>query len=256
MNIQQVALQLYTLRDELKTPADIAASLQKVRAIGYEAVQASGLGPIGEAELLEILNGEGLTLCATHEPSERILDEPHKVVERLEKLDCSLTAYPFPRGIDFGSERSVRDLIEGLDRAGKILHKAGKTLTYHNHQHEFRKLDGEVILDLIYEETDPRYLQGEIDTYWVQYGGGDPVAYCEKLAGRLPLIHLKDYAVGEDSRPTFAEIGGGNLNFKAIIAAAEGSGCRWFVVEQDTTPGDPFDSVKRSFDYIKGNLCA
>ena len=256
MNIQQVALQLYTLRDFLKTPAEIAASLKKVRAIGYEAVQASGLGPIDENELLNILDSEGLTLCATHEPAQTILEEPERVAERLDKLNCPLTAYPFPHGIDFGSSRSVNTLIAKLDRAGEVLHRAGKTLAYHNHQHEFRKLDGRVILDLIYEKTDPRYLQGEVDTYWVQYGGGDPVAYCTKLAGRLPIIHLKDYAVDADSRPTFAPIGAGNLNFAAITQAAEASGCEWFVVEQDTCAGSPFDSVRESFEYVSAHLCS
>ena len=256
MNIQQVALQLYTLRDFLKTPADIAASLKKVRATGYEAVQASGLGPIDENELLNILDSEGLTLCATHEPAQTILEEPERVVERLDKLACPLTAYPFPHGINFGSSRSVDAFITKLDRAGEVLQRAGKTLMYHNHQHEFRTLDGRVILDLIYERTNPRFLQGEIDTYWVQYGGGDPVAYCEKLAGRLPLLHLKDYAVNARGEPTITEIGNGNLNFKAIIKAAEASGCGWFVVEQDTCDGDPFDSVRESFDYISAHLCS
>ena len=256
MNIQQVALQLYTLRDFLETPADIAATLKRVRATGYEAVQASGLGPIDENELLNILDSEGLTLCATHEPAQTILEEPERVVERLDKLNCPLTAYPFPHGVDFGSSQRVDTFIAQLNRAGEVLQRAGKTLMYHNHQHEFRKLDGRVILDLIYENSDPRYLQGEIDTYWVQYGGGDPVAYCEKLASRLPLVHLKDYAVGADSRPTMTEIGNGNLNFSAIIRAAEASGCEWFVVEQDTCAGDPFDSVQQSFDYIAAHLCS
>ena len=255
MKLQQVALQLYTLRDFLQTPADVAATLKKVRAIGYGAVQASGLGPIAEDALLEILSGEGLTLCATHEPAQRILDEPERVAERLDKLDCTLTAYPFPEGVDFGSERSVYDLIAKLNRAGEVLQRADKTLAYHNHQHEFRKLGGRVILDLIYEQTDPRYLQGELDTYWVQYGGGDVSAYCEKLAGRLPIIHLKDYAVGEDGRPTFAPIGGGNLNLEKIVAAAEASGCKWFAVEQDTCAGDPFEAVRQSFEHIAAHLC-
>ena len=148
----------------------------------------------------------------------------------------------------------MNTLIAKLDRAGEVLHRAGKTLAYHNHQHEFRKLDGRVILDLIYEKTDPRFLQGEVDTYWVQYGGGDPVATCKKLAGRLPIIHLKDYAVDADSRPTFAPIGAGNLNFAAITQAAEASGCEWFVVEQDTCAGSPFDSVRRELGIHFGSL--
>ena len=256
MNIDQVALQLYTLRDALRTPREVAATLRRVREIGYRAVQASGLGPIEESELLEMLNGEGLTLCATHESADAILDAPERVVSRLEALGCNLTAYPYPSGIDFSSKESVDALIAKLNRAGEVLARAGITLCYHNHQHEFRKLGGALILERIYAETNPRYLQSEIDTYWVQYGGGDPAAWCEKLSGRLPILHLKDYKVGADNQPAFAEVGSGNLNFSAIVAAAEASGCRWFAVEQDACEGNPFDAVRKSFEYIQAHLCA
>jgi len=256
MKIEQVAVQLYTLREFCKTPADIAATLKKCRAMGYQAVQASALGPIAEEELLRILEGEGLTLCATHEPSDLILDEPEKVVERLAKLKCRYTAYPSPKGIDLGSRAAVDEWIGKLDRAGAVLRKAGQTLTYHNHHHEFRRIDGKLIFDLIFEKTAPENLSAEIDTYWVQYGGGNPVEWCEKLAGRLPLLHIKDYAVIAESKVTYAEIGHGNLDFPKIIAAAEKSGCEWFIVEQDTCPGDPFDSLAKSFDHIQTHLCA
>ena len=255
MKIEQVALQLYTLRDHLKTPADIADTLRKVRGIGYEAVQASGLGPIPEAELLDILDGEGLKLCATHEPSDKILAEPQAVVERLKKLGCAYTAYPYPGGIDFADHAQLRALVEKLEAAGIVLHEAGQVLTYHNHAIELVRMGDTTMLDFLYAQTNADYLQAEIDTYWIQYGGGDPVAWCEKLAGRLPLLHMKDYAFTTDNKPVFAEIGSGNLDWKKIIAAAEGSGCQWFIVEQDSCPGDPFDSVTQSYQYISEHLC-
>jgi sugar phosphate isomerase/epimerase len=256
MKIEQVALQLYTLRDQLKTPADIAASLKKVRAVGYQAVQASGLGPISEPDLLSILDGEGLKLCATHEPAVRIVNEPEKVVERLQMLGCKYTAYPHPAGVDIGDMAQVARLAKQLDHAGEILYNAGQVLAYHNHAFELMRSGDRTVLDYLYEETDARFLQGEIDTYWIQYGGGDPVEWCQKLDGRLPLLHLKDYRFTMKNQPEFAEIGYGNLNWKRIIAAAEESGCQWFIVEQDTCPGDPYDSVKKSFDYIEQHLCA
>ena len=151
MKIEQVALQLYTLRDQLKTPADIAATLKKVRTIGYEAVQASGLGPIAEAELLTILRGEGLQLCATHEPAAQILAEPQAVVERLQKLGCKYTAYPHPAGIDFADFSQVERLAEQLEAAGRVLHEAGQVLTYHNHATELVRHGEQTILDYLYE---------------------------------------------------------------------------------------------------------
>lgn len=254
MELHQVAIQLYTLRDFTRTPQEIATTLRKVRAIGYEAVQASAMGPIAEEELLKILDGEGLTLCATHEPSDLILIDPGRVVDRLHKLKCKYTAYPVAKDVDFASGASVDEWLARLNRAGRILHEAGQILTYHNHQHEFRRLEGKTILEHVFERTDPRYLQGELDTYWIQFGGGDPVAWCEKLRQRLPVLHIKDYVVTEKSEVTFGEIGSGNLDFPRIIEAAERSGCEWFIVEQDTCPGDPFDSIRQSFDFIKENL--
>lgn len=256
MKINQVAAQLYTVRNYLKTPADIAASLKKVRAIGYEAVQVSGMGPMVEEELNQILEGEGLVCCATHEPGDVILKEPAQVVERLQKLRCKHTAYPYPSGVDFSSLASVRHLIAGLNAAGRVLNENGQVLAYHNHGHEFRRIKNKTILELIYKQTDPRYLQGEIDTYWVQYGGGDPVDWCRRLKNRLPLLHMKDFAIDAENKPVFAEIGRGNLCWKKIIAMAEKSGCEWFIVEQDTCAGDPFDSLRISFEYIKAKLLA
>jgi sugar phosphate isomerase/epimerase len=88
MKVTQLAAQLFTCRDILKTPAEIAATLRRVRAVGYQAVQVSGMGPIAEDELLRILDGEGLVCCATHEPGDKILNDPQAVVERLQKLRC------------------------------------------------------------------------------------------------------------------------------------------------------------------------
>jgi sugar phosphate isomerase/epimerase len=256
MQVNQVAAQLYTLRDHLKTPSNIAASLKKVRAIGYEAVQVSGMGPIDEDELVRICDGEGLTICATHEGTNTILDEPERVVERLQKLNCKYTAVPYPNGLNLDSVASVEEYAARINRAGEVLYNNDQVLMYHNHQIEFVRIDGQLVLEILYDATDPNFLQGEIDTYWVQYGGGDSADWCQRLQDRLPVIHLKDYSITKENKPIMAEIGYGNLNWPEILAAAEESGCQWFVVEQDVTPGDPFDSLKMSFEFLRDNFCS
>ncbi|MGF1484036.1 MAG: sugar phosphate isomerase/epimerase family protein [Opitutales bacterium] len=254
MKLEQVALQLYTIRDFTKTPEALAESLKKVAGIGYQAVQVSAVGPIENEALVKLCADHGLALCATHESGQEILDNPQAVAAKLNALNCKYTAYPYPGGVDFSSEASVNELIGKLNAAGKVLHEAGCTLLYHNHQIEFRKLGGQIILEKIYAETDPKYLQGETDTYWIQYGGGSPVDWCTQLKNRQPVIHLKDYRINAENGIEFAEVGAGVLPFEAIIAEAEAGGCEWFVVEQDRCPGDPFDSAKQSFDYITANL--
>ena len=254
MKLTQVAAQLYTCRDSLQDAAGIAKTLTRLREIGYTAVQASGLGPISYADFDRILSNTGMVCCATHEGGNDILNSPEKVVERLRTLRCKITAYPFPQGIDLSDSKIVKEWIGRLQRAGEVLAEAGQILCYHNHNHEFRKLDGEVILDLIYNGTSRTALQGELDTYWVQYGGGDNIAWCRKLEGLLPIILLKDFQTTSENKPMWCEIGAGVLDFKAIIPAAEEAGCEWFVVEQDTCPGDPVDSLAASFRYIQKHL--
>ncbi len=254
MKLSQVAAQLYTVRDFCKDAAGLAETARKLRAIGYGAVQVSGIGPIADAEVASILKGEGLTICATHEPSQMILDEPEKVIARLERLGCGLTAYPYPAGIDFTNAEHVETLVRKLDATGAKLRAAGMRLSYHNHAIEFVKFRGAPVLDYIYARTAPENLGGEIDTFWIHYGGGDVVDWTQRLRGRLPLMHLKDYGFTKDNTHTWCEVGAGTLPFARIIAEAEAGGCEWFVVEQDTCPGNPFDSLRQSFDYIKANL--
>lgn len=253
MKSAQIAAQLYTIRDHCTHAADFAASMKKIRAIGYTAVQISGVGPIPEAELVAVCRGEGLTICATHEPGAKILDETAQVIDRLGALQCHLTAYPFPAGIDFKDGAVLETLTQKLDLAGEKLRRAGITLSYHNHAIEFVKFHGVPFLEYLYQNTRPENLSAEIDTFWIHYGGGDVVEWCRKLRGRLPLIHLKDYGYTTENKHTLCEIGAGTLPFDRILPQAEASGCTWFVVEQDTTPGDPFVSLRQSYDYLRAH---
>ncbi|HEY4105440.1 MAG TPA: sugar phosphate isomerase/epimerase [Polyangiaceae bacterium] len=256
MKTSQIAVQCYTLREHLKTAREFAESMRKVRAIGYEAVQISGVGPIPPAEIRQITDGEGLKICATHEPSQTILEQPDAVVEVLGTLGCTLTAYPFPH-VALTNIADLQKLADGLNHAGSVLKAAGMTLTYHNHELEFRKLERRTMLEILYERTEPSLVQAELDTYWVQAGGADVVRWCERMTSRLPMIHLKDYGVHPvDRAPVMAAIGEGNLDFPRIVAAAEQSGCRWFIVEQDRDFDDAFAAIETSFKYLSQKIAS
>ncbi len=256
MKLSQVAVELYTVRDWLKTPAEIAESLSRIREIGYHAVQLSGLGPIETNELLKILSAEGLVCSSTHEDAAELLETPDRIAEKLDLLGCTQTAYPFPHGVSFAGMTEVKEFASRLNHAGRILNDRGITFSYHNHDIEFMRLGGRPILEILYDETDPRFVKAEIDTYWVQAGGANPVDWCRRMRERLPLLHIKDYGVNEERRAVYREIGQGNLDWPAIISAAEESGCQWYIVEQDAdwADDDPFKSLQMSLDYIKANL--
>ena len=90
--------------------------MKKLADIGYKAVQISGMAPdvMTAEEIKEVCDANGLTICATHENGETILNEPEKIIERLNKLGTKYTAYPYPGGIDFTDTESVANLISGL----------------------------------------------------------------------------------------------------------------------------------------------
>jgi len=254
MRITQVAAQLYTIHKHCQNAADLGRSMARLRAMGYSAVQLSAVGPIPEKEIVAIMAGEGMTICATHEPPAMILAEPERCIARLRALGCELTAYPYPSNIDLASAEAVNALVSQLDAAGARFRAAGMTLGYHNHAIEFVRHQGVPLLEHIFAHTDPRHLASELDTYWIHYGGGDVLEWCRRLRGRLPFIHLKDYGYSRENKPVDCEIGEGTLDFARIIAEAEAGGCEWFIVEQDNPKADPFESLRMSFEYIKSKL--
>lgn len=253
LTVERIAAQLYTVRDHCKAPADIADSLRKVRSMGYRSVQVSGLGPVDPMDLRHMLDGEGLTCCVCHEPPEEVLAEPERIADKMRTLGCLHIAYGFPKNRDITTPEGVKSLCAALNKAGKVYAKSGIAFSYHNHAIEFQKVGRKTVLAQIYERTDPALLASELDTYWVQAGGGDPLEWVKNLKGRLPLLHMKDYGVDATGKPRMEEIGCGNLDWARIVPAALQSGCCWFIVEQDSQweGDDPFRSLKMSFDWLK-----
>jgi sugar phosphate isomerase/epimerase len=244
-----IAAQLYTLRDFLKTPDDIARTLPRVAEIGYRAVQLSALGPIETGALKRLLDGAGLAVAATHVGYERLRDDLDAVVEEHRVLGCSYVAIgglPQSYRTAEGYPRFAREASEVARR----LKERGLTFGYHNHSFELEKLDGRTGLEILYTESDPNVFTAEIDTYWIQHGGGDPVAWIRRMAGRCPVIHVKDMTM-RGSQQLMAEVGEGNLNWPAILEACRTSGVEWYIVEQDTCQRDPFDSLAISLRNLQ-----
>lgn len=244
----QLAAQMYTLREFAKTPKDLAETLKKVKAIGYDAVQISGVCAIPYTDLHKLLTDSGLICCATHIGFEAMRDNPAQVIQDHYEIQCKYAAIGGLPG-NYRNAEGYAKFAKEATEVGKRLAEGGLHFGYHNHSFELEKYNGRTGLATIYEDSDPRYVKAEIDTYWVQHGGGDPAAWIEKLKGRIPLIHLKDMTV-RNGNPIMAEIGEGNLNWKAIIAACKSAGVEWYIVEQDTCERDPFESLAISLKNL------
>ena len=245
----QLAAQLYTLREYTKTPSELAETLKKVKAMGYDVVQVSAIGPIEYSELRKILDDTGLTVCATHTSFERMRDDTERVIEEHKTIGCE---YPAIGGLpgEYRNAEGYPKFAKEATEVGKKLAAAGLHFGYHNHAFELEDYGGRTGLQTIYEDSDPQYVKAEIDTYWIQFGGADPAAWIEKLAGRIPLVHLKDMTV-RNGAPIMAEVGEGNMNWKRIIEACKNAGVEWYIVEQDTCERDPFESLAISLRNLK-----
>jgi sugar phosphate isomerase/epimerase len=254
MKTTQVAAQTYTIREHTQTAYALSQSLRKLRNTGFRAIELSGIGPISASEIKRMMDDEGLTCCASHESEEALFGNPDTVIERMQMLGCPLAVYPWPGDRRFDSLDTVLSFARRLNETGRTLQNAGIAFAYHNHHMEFIRVRNRPALEVLFDEADPVLVKAELDTYWVQFGGGNPVNWCDRLKGRLAVLHMKDYAIHPDRQVVFAEVGSGNLEWPAIIAAADRAGCSWFVIEQDTCPGDPFASLKKSYDYVMANL--
>lgn len=236
-----IAAQLYTLRDFLKTPEDITSSLKKVAGLGYRAVQLSALGPMDPHELKKVADGEGLTICASHENFDRLRDHLDEVVDEYRIYDCKYVAIgAIPN--DYRNGEGYHNFAkEASEVAGRMKEK-GLIFGYHNHSFELEKFGEKTALEILYSESHADTFTAEIDTYWIQHGGGDPAWWLRRVKGRSPLVHLKDMVM-RGREQLMAEVGEGNLNWPAILEACKDAGVEWYIIEQDTCQRDPFESL-------------
>jgi sugar phosphate isomerase/epimerase len=248
MSPKTIAAQLYTVRDFTRTPAELARTLQRVRELGYTAVQVSAVGPIDAGELGQLLDGEGLACCATHVAFDRLRDDPAAVVADHQKWKCRYVAV----GGFFPEKATTADWEKYADDFNAVAAKyagSGLRLGYHNHSHELAAFDGRTALARLVDRLDPSVFM-EID--WIAHGGGDPAAWIAGLAGRVPCVHLKDLGVAYPREVQMREVGEGNLNWPAVLSACRSAGVEWHIVEQDNCNGrDPFESLGTSLRNLR-----
>ena len=245
-----IGAQLYTLREFCKDPNSLSESLKKVADIGYTTIQLSGTCDVDAGWLKGQLDRNGLKCVITHTKPERIVNDTEATAAWHDIVECKyvgLGTYRFHKPED---GNSYSDFLQKYRPAAKKLKTLGKYFMYHNHAHEFAKEDGRLIMDKIAEDFSPDELGFTLDTFWVQAGGGDPAAWIERLSGRVPCIHLKDFAYTTERQ--MAPIGEGNINFDRVFQKAAEAGTEYMLVEQDNCNGeDPFDCLRRSYDFLR-----
>ncbi|MFC3810421.1 sugar phosphate isomerase/epimerase family protein [Lacihabitans lacunae] len=232
---------LYTVRNEMGK--DPKATLKEVADLGYKYIEAVdykdgkfyGMAP---AEFKSYLKSLGLKPISVHMGS-MTLDNADKLVADVKAAGFKYFIAPVPpmgmfkfdpKTRKLGMEGSMEQLAEILNTIAHKAKDAGLEFLYHNHDFEFQaNKDGVVPIDYLLEKLDPKYVNFQMDLYWVTKAGADPVAYFQKYPGRFKIWHVKDM----DGQGRFAPVGQGKIDFARILANKKLSGMKYYIVEQD-----------------------
>jgi len=254
--LRSIGVQLYTVRTVL--PDKPAETLRAIDAIGYREAEATfaGLDKIWPA-----LQATRLKPVSIHLDSAMITkgkdDEIARTMDQLKPKGFSYAVYPYLPPAERGGLDAIKTLAASLNAAGAKARAAGLTFCYHNHAFEFQPTEGTTPFQVLMDSTDAKLVSLEMDVFWVSVAGNDPVALLGKLAGRVPLLHVKDKASGTPvmynesvPRTAFKEAGNGVIDWPKVLRAARSAGVQHYFVEQDQTPGDPLESLRQSFAFL------
>ena len=278
MGKAKIGVQIMMLKGKLNE-IGIYETLREVRKLGYRSVEVSQMAMSCDnvSELKRASEDFGIeiaALSASIDPvtprsqGETLSTDFDKIVQDCKTLNCSFLRIGILPFTTIGDKDKIMEFVKKADEYAVRLAEHGIDLYYHNHHVEFQKYDGQYLLDIIRNHT--TRLGFEMDVHWIHRGGEIPASVIKRFAGRVSLIHLKDYRIGPVNMEflqsgdmskfrenfhniiQFAELGEGSLDLKSIIDAGIESGVKYFFVEQDELYGrDPFDSLKVSGDHLK-----
>jgi len=244
-------VQLYMVRKE--APADLPGVLKRIRQVGFTQIE---LYPIAythpAAELRTIVEDAGLGHDSAHFDYDSIpskVDYAHEL--GLKYMVCSI----LPQKL--WTPAGFREAADNFNSWGKNVREAGMQLVFHNHNYEFKQVDGTTGFEQLMEHTDPALLKLEFDLYWLTQGGQDPAAMMKKYKDRLLLVHLKDRVAGSpvkyapQEEQHIVELGKGSIPWPKLLAQARAQGVKLALLDQDETTLPVFESMKVNFDYLK-----
>ncbi len=254
--MDQVGLQIYTVREFTGTPEGLKESFMNIRRAGYTTVQtAGGITDVESAKFYkECADNAEITICGTHFDLELMRKDLDGAMKLHEIIGTTNMGIGCMTSVARESEEQLLAFIEEINEIAAKIAKHGFKFTYHNHSFEFKRFGDKTLMDHLIEGFDKDNISFVLDTYWVQHGGYDIRKMMERLEGRIDILHLKDMgAMGENNAPYITEIGNGNINFEDIIPLGERIGVKHFIVEQDQNfaTGNAFDSIITSYNYLK-----
>ena len=278
------AVQQIMLGSIIKSEKDAIEVLRKIKAAGYDGIELNGfmirptpfivrvltkfagmpVGKGGSYEWDKLINEAGLSVISLHEDFGTIKKETDMVVEEVKRFGTKYVVITGMYRFDYSNESEVRQLAEDLNRAGERLLQDGLHLLYHNHNCEFLKVTPDKsAYDLLIEETNPKYVNFEFDSYWAAEAGVDVLALMKRLGDRMKLYHINDRGTrlnGPSMTPILnsdsMELGCGNMNLTGMIEQALSVGVDAVILEthKNWIEGSPMKSLEISAKFLNGYI--
>jgi len=244
---KNLGVQLYTFRNEMLT--DAVGTLEKIAALGIKQIETArstkglyyGLSP---QEMKQVCKSLGMTLRSGHVA----LDENWQ--DTLDQASASGQEYLICSSMPTEGQTvdNYKAVAEAFNKAGEECRKRGIKFGYHNHEYEFETQGGEVLYEVLLNNTDPDLVYMELDLGWVVVAGKDPLDYFNRYRGRFPLWHLKDMDM---QKRESTEFGKGGLNIVQMLNHKKESGLQYIFIEQEEYTSTPFESMAHNMKYMR-----
>jgi sugar phosphate isomerase/epimerase len=243
--LSPLGVQLYTVRESMR--ADVAGTLARVRSIGYREVEFAGYFGRTPAQIRAALGANGLASPASHLALEALITGLGDTLDVAEEIGQRWLVLPWIDQKDRTPEGYDR-IADQLNAAGEVATRRGMRIAYHNHDFDLRPWsDGTIPLERFIRRLDPRYVDIELDLYWVVKGGSEPRLWFDRFPGRFPMVHVKDAGVAPDFR--MADVGAGAMDWKSIFALRQKAGIKHYFIEHDE-PVEPWASITVGYRYL------
>ena len=247
----KLGAQLYSLRTNCETPNDLLNTMKKVKAIGYEVAQASGICQIDGELLRSYAEETELPITCTHRSFDEIVNHTEESIKWHKTIGSPIVGIGSMPTEFHGSYEGLKKFKEVMAEPVKKIRDAGLRFTYHNHAFEFETWDGVLPYDYLIEEL-PEF-DFIHDVYWTTYAGECPEKYIKLLAeaGRMTDIHFKD--MKSAPKGPICACGDGVIDFAPLAKLCASLGIKNVLVEQDNAPefDDPFEQMQRSYNHLE-----
>jgi sugar phosphate isomerase/epimerase len=254
---QEIGLQLYSLRNEFKT--EVVGTLDLVEKWGVREIEGGDTYGLSMDEFKKLLKENNLRMISVGADYNQLKDNPQSAIENAKAFGARyVVCYWIPHEDDnvFTIDQ-MKEAVTVFNTAGKLLAENGLSLCYHPHGYEFRPYQGGTLFDFLVKETNPRYLNFEMDVFWVKHPGQDPVALLKKYPKRFLLMHLKDRKHGTEGNQngradveTNVVLGTGDVGIAEIMAEARKAGVKHYFIEDESSRS--VVQIPQSLQYLKG----